>query len=74
VSAEDLAELERRHGGYVVAFLDRSDSDYWRSDAEQNEAFLARLQPGEPLVDVRVTATDRLRIWRVGEPRERSPR
>lgn len=74
LSAEDLTELSRRHGGYMVAFLDRSDSDYWRSDAAKNETFVARLDAGEPLVDVRVTATDRLRIWRVGEPRERSPR
>lgn len=71
VSEDVAAELNRRHGGYMVAFLDRSDSDYWRKDAERNADFVSRRDLGEPLVDVRVSATDRLRIWRVGEP---SPR
>jgi 4-amino-4-deoxy-L-arabinose transferase-like glycosyltransferase len=74
VSDDAAAELHRSYGGYVVAFLDRSDSDYWREDAVRNEDFVKRRRLGQPLVDVRVTATDRLRIWRVGEPRERSPR
>lgn len=74
VSPEDLAELKRRHGGYMVAFLDRNDSDYWRDDAARNEAFVGRLGAGEPLVDLRISATDRLRIWRVGEPRALVPR
>jgi 4-amino-4-deoxy-L-arabinose transferase-like glycosyltransferase len=67
-----LAEAERlvaRHGGYVVAFVDRSDSDYWERDAERNDGFAAQHALGPPIVDLRVSATDRLRIWRVGEPR-----
>ncbi len=74
VSADDLAELRQRHGGYLVAFVDRGDSAYWRQDAARNQAFIARLGVGEPVVDLRVSATDRLRIWRVGEPRALAPR
>ena len=70
VSAEALAGVRERHGGYLVAFLDRSDSDYWRRDAEKNTAFVAQLEDAVPLADVRVSATDRLRIWRVGQPHE----
>ncbi len=65
----DLPQLRERHGGYLVAFLDRSDSEYWRLDAERNQAFLAQLPDAIQLVDLRVTASDRLRVWRVGEPR-----
>jgi hypothetical protein len=71
---EQLAALRDRHGGYFVALLDRSDSAYWVADAEANEAFVARLEVGPPLVDLRATATDRLRIWRVGEPRQAAAR
>jgi 4-amino-4-deoxy-L-arabinose transferase-like glycosyltransferase len=74
VSDDAAAELRRRHGGYMVAFLDRSDSDYWRQDAARNEDFVNRRGLGLPLVDVKVSATDRLRIWRVGEPRGPTPR
>jgi hypothetical protein len=69
VAAAESAVLLERHGGYMVAFVDRSDSDYWRQDSERNERFAALHGLGEPLVDVRVSATDRLRIWQVGEPR-----
>jgi hypothetical protein len=68
VSAEEAAVLLERHGGYLVAFLDRSDSEYWRLDGERNERFASLHGLGEPLVDLRVSPTDRLRIWRVGEP------
>jgi hypothetical protein len=65
ISPEQLERVRAEHGGYFVALLDRSDSDYWRDDAARNAAFLARLGDPEPLVDLRVTATDRLRIWRI---------
>ena len=69
-SPEGLERIRREHGGYYVALLDRTDSDYWRADAAENAAFVARLGDPEPLVDLRVSATDRLRIWRIGaEPR-----
>lgn len=74
VSDEAAAELLRRHGGYVVAFLDRSDSEYWRTDAARNEAFASARGLGEPVVDERITATDRLRIWHVGEAHRLSHR
>jgi hypothetical protein len=50
----------------VIAFLDRSDSEWWRADRDSNAEFLARL--GLPLtleLDLQATPTDRLRIWRV---------
>ena len=70
VSVQALDSVRERHGGYLVAFLDRSDSDFWRHDAEKNTAFVAQLEDAVPLADVRVSDTDRLRIWRVGQPRE----
>jgi hypothetical protein len=72
VSDGDLARLREQHGGFVVAFLDRSDSAYWRDDAALNAAFVARIGAPEPVLDLRATATDRLRIWRVGEPAARA--
>jgi 4-amino-4-deoxy-L-arabinose transferase-like glycosyltransferase len=68
VSPEQLRALEERHGGFLVALLDRSDSAYWREDAARNHAFIAALGDPPPDVDLRVTATDRLRIWTIGEP------
>jgi len=70
VSPERFEQLREKHGGFVVAFLDRSDSAYWREDAAQNAAFATQLDAATLLVDVHVTPTDRLRIWRVGEPRK----
>jgi hypothetical protein len=68
VSPEQLERLAERHGTYFVALLDRSDSAYWRDDAAENAAFMARLGDPEPLVDLRATATDRLRVWRIEAP------
>jgi hypothetical protein len=65
VSPEELERIRTEHGGYFVALLDRSDSAYWREDATANAAFVARLGAPEPVVDLRPTATDRLRIWRI---------
>jgi 4-amino-4-deoxy-L-arabinose transferase-like glycosyltransferase len=61
-----LRTLGRRHGTFFVALLDRGDSEYWLGEQVENADFATRL-PGapQPLVDVRTTATDRLRIWRV---------
>jgi 4-amino-4-deoxy-L-arabinose transferase-like glycosyltransferase len=73
VTREDIEQLRERHGGFLVAFLDRSDSAYWRDDAAQNEAFVALLPDATQLVDLRVSPSDRLRIWRVGEPRGEAP-
>jgi hypothetical protein len=70
VSPEQLDGLRERYGSYSVALLDRSDSAYWRDRAAQNAAFVASLGNPEPLVDLRVTGTDRLRIWRIeAQPR-----
>jgi hypothetical protein len=70
----DVERLHERHGGFVVACLDRSDSEYWRADAAENAAFLASLPDAVPILDEQITATDHLRIVRVGEPRAARPR
>ena len=70
----DVERLRERHGGFVIACLDRSDSAYWRADMEENEAFLATIPDAVVIFDEQVTATDRLRILRVGEPRGAPPR
>ncbi len=74
LSAENLERLRETYGGYVVVLLDRSDSSYWREDVTRNAAFVSSLGDPVPFIDLRVTATDRLRIWRIGEPRPASPR
>jgi 4-amino-4-deoxy-L-arabinose transferase-like glycosyltransferase len=71
-----LRTLGRRHGTFFVALLDRSDSEYWRGEQARNAEFVTRL-PGTPalLVELRPTATDRLRIWRIATTEEqRGPR
>jgi hypothetical protein len=67
VSPEDLRVLQERHGGFMIALLDRTDSEYWREDAARNAAFIAELGDPAPVVDLQATATDRLRIWRIGK-------
>lgn len=66
LTEDQLEALAARHRDFFVAFLDRSDSEYWREDAVRNAEFVERL-PGarELLLEIRPTATDRLRIWRV---------
>jgi 4-amino-4-deoxy-L-arabinose transferase-like glycosyltransferase len=67
VAPPQVEELLSRHDVFYMVFLDRSDSDYWREDAQHNAAFLAQM-PVEPVLleDIRPTSTDRLRIWRAG--------
>ena len=65
----DLEAVRARHGSFWIALLDRSDSDFWRRDAAENASFLRALAwPLEPLSDLTVTSTDRLRIWRAPAP------
>jgi hypothetical protein len=66
VVPEDAASLADRYGEVMVAFLDRSDSEFWRSDMVDTAAFLAGIDRDTALVfDERMTSTDRLRVWRV---------
>jgi 4-amino-4-deoxy-L-arabinose transferase-like glycosyltransferase len=66
VPPKQLDLLVSRHGGFYVVFLDRSDSAYWRKDAERNAEFVEQLPDSALLlVDLRPTASDHLRIWRV---------
>jgi hypothetical protein len=69
VSPAEIQTLLARHGDIFVALLDRSDSEFWREDGVKNAAFIEELPAASELVaDLRVTSTDRLRIWRVGPP------
>ncbi len=55
-------------GSFYVVLLDRSDADFWRRDAFDNEMFVVGLRRDPSLlVDLRSSPTDRLRIWRFGE-------
>jgi hypothetical protein len=78
IRAEDANELIRKHGQITVAFLDRSDSRFWRRDRAVNADFIAGLEP-EPvlLADEKFSEHERMRIWRVGgkngEPAPREP-
>lgn len=72
VGPQHVAHLLQRHGELFVVFLDRSDSPAWREDARRNSAFVRTLpRSREILYDRQVTATDRLRIWRVEPPTSR---
>ena len=72
IAVEDANALVERYGEIYVVFVDRTDSTWWRRDAELNARFVEGLEP-EPvlLVDQQASPTDRLRIWRV--TREGSP-
>lgn len=67
LGADEVAVLAQRYDDVFVVFVDRTDSAYWREVTVENDAFVASLRPPPALeLDRRVTATDRLRIWRVG--------
>jgi hypothetical protein len=78
IEIEDANELIEKYGQITVAFLDRSDSRFWRRDRAVNADFIAGLEP-EPvlLADETFGEHERLRIWRVGgtdgEPARREP-
>ena len=68
VLAEDVPAVLRHCGVASVALLDRSDTGLWLDDAKANQEFvdeLAKVCSLESVIDHRVTATDRFRLWRV---------
>ena len=68
VLAKDVPAVLQHCGVTSVALLDRSDTDLWLEDAKANQEFideLAAICSLEPIVDRRVTPTDRFRLWRV---------
>ena len=68
LNARHTAALAREQGEFFVVLLDRSDSEFWRRNARDNASFIRRLRPRPSLeLDLEVTSTDRLRIWRVTE-------
>jgi hypothetical protein len=74
LGAGDVERLRERHGGFWIAALDRTDSAYWQADADENAEFLASVPDAATVFDEQITATDRLRILRVGTPRGAAPR
>ncbi len=56
-------------GTVTIALLDRTETEVLRQEAVINEDFVAavgRFCRLEPIVDLQATATDHLRMWRVG--------
>lgn len=63
-----VARLLETQGAFYVVFLDRSDAAFWRRNAMDNALFVGQLRASKELIlDLRVTPTDRLRIWRVSD-------
>ncbi len=70
VQQGDLERLLERHGSFFIVFVDRSDSDFFRRDQQENAAFVEMIDPPPELeVDRHVSGNERLRIWRVSEIR-----
>ena len=68
VDAADLNQLVERYGQIFLVLFERSDSDYWLDIIRENERFLEGFEhPPELLLEQNVTASDHLRIWRLGE-------
>ena len=66
MTARKARRLAVRYDEIVIVILDRSDSTFWRDEALENEKFIASLGTSASLqIDRHVTATDRLRIWRL---------
>lgn len=67
ISVADANALVEHYGEIYMVFVDRSDSSWWREDAVLNAEFVKEVVPKPVLlVDRQMSATDRLRIWRVG--------
>jgi hypothetical protein len=66
ISIGSANALIDRYQEVYVAFVDRSDSSWWRNDANLNAEFIEGLDE-EPLLlaDERMSPTDRVRIWRI---------
>jgi hypothetical protein len=64
IQPQDVAGLVDRYGQVFIVFLDRTDSEMWKHDAEASAEFVTALERApELVVDRRVSPTDRLRIW-----------
>ena len=66
VTPRDVQLLSRKWGSVHVVLIERSDSAFWRADAERTEQFIASLR-SQPLliVEKRVSPTMAIRVWRV---------
>ena len=61
-----IEQLLARKGSFYLVLLDRSDSDYWRRDAFENETFIKTIRHElTTLANVHISPTDHLRIWKV---------
>ena len=70
-----LERLLESRGGYFLVLLQRSDSGFRRRQAFENEMRITRIPHAKDvIVDLQATPSDRLRIWRVGDPTETGQR
>jgi len=64
-------DLATRHGSFDIVLLDRNDGPYGIELIALNAEFIASIEPMNPILlfDRQMSATDRLRIWRVDRSR-----
>ncbi len=68
ITPQDANQLARRYSKYDLVLLEKSESRFWRDEAQKNAEFKTELRPTPRLVyDERVNDGERLQIWRVGE-------
>ena len=66
LSSGGVEHLLAEHGSIFVVLLDRSDSEFWRRNAFDNELFVKALRSPKQLVfESQPSPPDRLRIYRV---------
>jgi hypothetical protein len=68
ISAADVPRLHRAYGKLDIVFLDRSDSELFREDAAQNDAFLAQTRSRcavQPVTEQALGPSSRLRQFQV---------
>jgi len=67
VSPEVAMDLATRFGSFRIVLLDRNDGPFGIQQMQQNADFIASIEPMKPTLvfDREMSATDRLRIWRV---------
>jgi len=67
MSPDIAMDLATRFGSFRIVLLDRNDGPYGFEQARLNAEFMASIEPMKPalLFDREMTATDRLRVWRV---------
>ncbi|HXV36055.1 MAG TPA: hypothetical protein VEC18_02835 [Myxococcota bacterium] len=67
ITPSQASALVRRHPNAYLVLLDKSESRFWREEAQRNAEFAAALLPTPQLeLDRQLSDRERLRIWRLG--------